>query len=101
MTSQTLGLLAALAWPLVMFIGLFLAIRTPGLKYRIVWAVACFVGIGAFWMRASDGVWGFVPAAVSLLGPGRTVGYYKATIPAGALASIVVCLMVRRARAGS
>jgi hypothetical protein len=96
---QFLGLLAALTCPLVMFIALFLVLRTQGLKYRILWAALCFVGIGAFWMRTSDGLWGFVPAAINLLGPGQQPGYYKATLPLGALAAIVVCIGVRRARA--
>jgi len=98
---QILGLLAALTWPLVMIAGLFLVIRTPGLKYRVLWAVLCFVGVGAFWMRRSDGLWGFVPAAINLLGPGSAAGFYKATVPVGALVAIGVALLVRRARAGS
>ncbi|MBC7670686.1 MAG: hypothetical protein H7236_19985, partial [Gemmatimonadaceae bacterium] len=52
-------------------------------------------------MRASDGVWGFVPAAINILGPGQQAGYYKATVPLGALASMFVCLGVRRARANA
>jgi hypothetical protein len=99
-----LGLIAALTCPLVMFVGLFLVIRTPGLKWRIAWAVLCFVGVGAFWMRKSDGLWGFVPAAINVLGPGSAAGFYKATVPVGALIAIGVCLAVRRvrtARAGS
>jgi hypothetical protein len=92
------GLIAALTCPLVMFVGLFLVIRTPGLKWRIAWAVLCFIGVGAFWMRASTGEWGFMPAAINLLGPGQQPGFYKATIPVGALASIFVCISVRRAR---
>jgi hypothetical protein len=95
---QTLGLLAALTSPLVMFVGLFLVLRTPGLKWRIAWAVLCFVGIGAFWMRASDGAWGFVPAAINILGTGQQAGFYKASMPLGALASMFVCVSVRRAR---
>lgn len=95
---QTLGLLAALISPLVMFVGLFLVLRTPGLKWRIAWAVLCFIGIGAFWMRASDGMWSFVPAAINILGVGQQAGYYKASIPLGALASIFICVSVRRAR---
>jgi hypothetical protein len=95
---QLLGLLAALTCPLVMFIGLFLVIRTPGLKWRIAWAVLCFVGVGAFWMQASTGEWGFLPAAINLLGPGQQPGFYKATVPVGALVSIFVCISVRRAR---
>ena len=98
---QILGLLAALTCPLVMFVALFLVIRTPGLKWRIAWAVLCFVGVGAFWMRAADGAWGFVPAAINLLGPGQQAGFYKATIPVGALASMFVCLGVRRAQAAA
>ena len=96
---QFLGLTAALLCPLVMFVGLFLVLRTPGLKWRILWAVLCFLGVGAFWMRASTGEWGFVPAAINLLGPGQQPGFYKATLPLGALAAIVVCIGVRRARA--
>ena len=101
---QTLGLLAALAWPLVMIIGLFLVIRTPGLMYRVLWAVLCFVGAGAFWMQKDSGQWGFLPATINVLGPGSAAGFYKATVPVGALIAIGVCLAVRRvrtARAGS
>jgi hypothetical protein len=98
---QLLGLLAALICPLVMFVALFLVIRTPNLKWRIAWAVLCFVGVGAFWMRASDGMWGFVPAAINLLGPGQQTGYFKATMPVGALVSMFVCLSVRRAQAAA
>ena len=96
---QLLGVLVALLCPLVMFVALFLVIRTPGLKWRIAWAVLCFVGVGAFWMRAADGAWGFMPAAINLLGPGQQAGYFKATIPIGALASVFVCLSVRKAQA--
>lgn len=101
---QALGLLAALTWPLVMIIGLFLVIRTPGLKYRVLWAVLCFVGAGAFWMHQDSGQWGFLPATINVLGPGSAAGFYKATVPVGALIAIGVCLAVRRvrtARAGS
>ena len=95
---QLLGLTAALLCPLVMFVGLFVVLRTPALKWRIAWAVLCFVGIGAFWMRASDGAWGFVPAAINILGPGQQVGYFKATAPLGAIAAMFVCVSVRRAQ---
>jgi hypothetical protein len=98
MSPQTLGLLAALTSPLVMFVGLFLVLRTPGLKWRIAWAVLCFVGIGVFWMRASDGQWGFLPTAINILGTGQQAGYYKASPPLGALVSIFICVSVRRAR---
>jgi hypothetical protein len=95
---QLLGVLVALLCPLVMFVALFLVIRTPNLKWRIAWAVLCFVGIGAFWMRAADGAWGFVPAAINVLGPGQQPGYFKATVPVGALVSMFICISVRRAR---
>ncbi len=95
---QTLGLLATLTSPLVMFVGLFLVLRTEGLKWRIAWAVLCFVGVGAFWMRAADGHWGFVPAAINILGTGQQAGFYKASIPLGALVSMFICVSVRRAR---
>lgn len=95
---QFLGLLAALLSPLVMFVALFLVLRTEGLKWRIAWAVLCFIGVGAFWMRASDGMWGFVPNAINILGTGQQVGFYKASIPLGALASMFICISVRRAR---
>jgi hypothetical protein len=98
MSPQTLGLLAALTSPLVMFVGLFLVLRTPGLKWRIAWAVLCFVGVGAFSMRASDGLWNFAPTAINILGTGQQAGFYKASIPLGALASIFICVSVRRAR---
>ena len=95
---QFLGLIAALTCPLVMFVALFLVIRTPGLKWRIAWAVLCFVGVGAFWMRASTGEWGFVPAAINILGTGQQAGFYKASFPLGALVSMFICVSVRRAR---
>ncbi len=93
-----LGLLAALVSPLVMCVALFLVIRTPGLKWRIAWAVLCFVGVGAFWLRASDGAWGFVPAAINILGTGQQAGFFKTSIPLGALVSMFICVSVRRAR---
>ena len=95
---QLLGLIAALLCPLVMFVALFIVIRTPGLKWRIAWAVLCFVGIGAFSMRSADGAWSFVPAAINILGPGQQAGYFKATIPLGAIAALFVCVSVRRAQ---
>ncbi len=98
MSPQTLGLLAALISPLVMFVGLFLVLRTPGLKWRIAWAVLCFVGVGAFWMRASDGAWSFVPAAINILGTGQRAGFYQASFPVGALVSMFICVSVRRAQ---
>lgn len=98
MSPQLLGLTAALLCPLVMFVGLFVVLRTPGLKWRIAWAVLCFVGVGAFWMRVSDGAWGFVPAALNILGPGQQPGYFKATAPLGAIAAMFICATVRRAQ---
>jgi hypothetical protein len=95
---QLLGLLAALTSPLVMFVGLFLVLRTPNLKWRIAWAVLCFIGVGTFWVQASDGAWGFVPAAINILGTGQQAGFYKASIPLGALVSMFICVSVRRAR---
>ena len=101
--SNTLGLVAALAWPLPMIAALFLVLRDRTLRFRIVWAVICFVGIGAFWMEQTTGKWGFVPMAINLLGPGTQAGFYKATFPAGAVAVLVLLWLrtVRRARAGS
>jgi hypothetical protein len=95
---QILGLLAALTSPLVMFVGLFLVLRTPNLKWRVAWAVLCFIGIGTFWMQASTGAWGFVPASINILGTGQQAGFYKASIPMGALVSMFICVSVRRAR---
>ena len=95
---QILGLLAALLSPLMMFVGLFLVLRTEGLKWRIAWAVLCFVGIGAFSMRSADGAWSFVPAAINILGPGQQAGLFKATVPLGAIAAMFVCVSVRRAQ---
>jgi len=101
--SNTLGLVAALAWPLPMIAALFLVLRDRTLRFRIVWAVICFVGIGAFWMEQATGKWGFVPMAINLLGPGTQAGFYKATFPAGAVAVLVLLWLraVRKARAGS
>lgn len=94
--TQTLGLIAALAWPLPMIVALFLVARDRTLKFRIVWALMCFVGIGAFWMERSTGAWGFIPLAINVLGPNSQPGFYKAVIPAGAIG--VLTLQVLRAR---
>jgi hypothetical protein len=101
MTPQTLGLLAALAWPIPMIAALFLVVRTKSLKFRPVWAVISFVGVGAFWMERSSGRWDFIPLAVNLLGPGSQPGFYKACVPIGALLVIALVLKIRTARAGS
>jgi len=94
--SNTLGLAAALAWPIPMIAALFLVARDRTLKFRVVWAVVCFVGIGAFWMQRGTGQWGFIPLAFNLLGPGSQPGFYKATIPVGAI--VVLTLLWLRAR---
>jgi hypothetical protein len=94
--TQTLGLIAALAWPLPMIVALFLVARDRTLKFRILWALMCFVGVGAFWMQQGTGRWGFIPAAINVLGPGSQPGFYKATIPMGALAVLFVLLLKAR-----
>jgi hypothetical protein len=88
--THTLGLVAALAWPIPMIVALFLVARDRTLKFRVLWAVLCFVGVGAFWMHVSTGRWGFIPLAINLLGPGSQAGLYKATVPAGSLAVLVM-----------
>lgn len=98
--SNTLGLLAALLWPLPMITALFFVLRDRTLKYRIVFAVMCFVGVGAFWMEASTGKWGFVPMAINLM-PGTQAGFYKATIPAGAFAVLTVLYLRARKRSAA
>ena len=45
---NTLGLAAALAWPIPMFAALFFVLGDRTLKFRPLWAVACFIGVGAF-----------------------------------------------------
>lgn len=98
--TQTLGLVAALAWPLPMVVAAFLVARDRTLKFRIVWALMCFVGVGAFWMQQGTGHWGFIPLAINVLGPGSQAGFYKATIPAGAIGVLVLqALRVRKRRA--
>jgi hypothetical protein len=98
MTPQTLGLLAALAWPIPMIAALFLVVRTKALKFRPVWAVISFVGVSAFWMERSTGKWDFIPVAINLLGPGSAPGFYKACVPVGALLVIALVLKVRSVR---
>ncbi len=98
--NQTLGLLAALAWPIPMFAAVFFVLRDGGLKYRIGWAIMCFVGVGAFWMEQSTGKWGFIPMAINLL-PSMQPGFYRATIPAGAFAVLGVLFLRARKRAAA
>jgi len=96
--TQTLGLIAALAWPLPMIVALFLVARDRTLRFRIVWALLCFVGVGAFWMEQSTGHWGFIPLAINVLGPNSQPGFYKAVIPAGAVAVLVLQTLRARKR---
>jgi len=96
--TQTLGLIAALAWPLPMIVALFLVARDRTLRFRIVWALMCFVGVGAFWMQQSTGQWGFIPLAVNVLGPSSQPGFYKAVIPAGAIGVLVLQALRARKR---
>jgi len=96
--TQTFGLVAALAWPLPMVVAAFLVARDRTLKFRIVWALLCFVGVGAFWMKQGTGEWGFIPLAINVLGPGSQAGFYKATIPLGAISVLVLQALRARAR---
>lgn len=97
--NQTLGLVAALTWPLPMVVAAFLVARDRTLKFRIVWALMCFVGVGAFWMQQGTDRWGFIPLAINVLGPGSQAGFYKATIPLGAIGVLVMqALRARRRR---
>lgn len=96
--TNALGLAAALAWPIPMIAALFLVVRDRTLRFRVLWAVISFVGVGAFWMQRSTGRWGFIPFAVNLLGPGSQAGFYKATIPAGAFLVLVLLWLRVRAR---
>lgn len=95
--NQTLGLLAALAWPLPMFAAVFFVLRDGTLKHRVVFAVMSFVGVGAFWMEKATGKWGFIPMAINLL-PSMQPGFYRATIPAGAFAVLAVLYLRARKR---
>lgn len=99
--NQTLALVAALAWPLPMLAALYFVARTKALKLRVIWAVLCFVGVGAFWMQPSTGHWGFAPFAVNILGPGAANGFLKATFPAGAVLSLIAVYFARRKAAAT
>lgn len=79
-----------------MILALLLLVRERGLRFRVMWALMCFVGVGAFWMEGSTGKWGFIPLAINILGPGFQAGFYKATIPGGAF--VVMFLLWLRAR---
>jgi hypothetical protein len=96
---QFLGLTAALLCPLTMFVGLFVVLRTPALKWRIAWAVLCFIGVGAFWMRASDGPVGLRAGGVQHpWAQASRRATSKATAPLGAIAAMFVCVSVQRAQ---
>ena len=101
MTVQTLGHLAALAWPIPMIVALILVAATRALRFRVLWCVISLVGIGAFWMEIDSGRWGFIPLAINLLGPGHAPGFHKAVIPLGAVVAILAVLRARTARADS
>jgi hypothetical protein len=94
--NQMLALVLALAWPLPMIVALYFVARTKALRLRLIWAVLCFVGVGAFWMQPSTGQWGFVPFAVNILGPGQAGGFLKSTFPAGAVLSLIAVYFARR-----
>lgn len=93
---ELLALVAALAWPLPMIVALYFVAHTRALKLRVLWAVLCFVGVGAFWMHTGTGRWGFEPVAINILGPGQQQGVLKSTLPAGAALSLIAVYFARR-----
>lgn len=95
---NTLGLAAALAWPIPMFVALALVLRDRTLKLRPLWAVACFIGVGAFWMEQASGRWGFIPLAINLI-PGTQPGFHRSTLPGGALLVMIALWLRARKRA--
>jgi len=101
MSDRTLALLAQFPWLPAMIVVAAVVASTRALPYRLAWAAACFVGVGAFWMDLESGRWGFVPIAVNLLGPGHAPGLLKATIPIGVIVALAMALRARTRRAGS
>ena len=101
MSDQTLALLAQFPWLPAMTLAAVVVVSTRALPYRLAWAAACFVGVGAFWMQLETRRWGFIPIAINLLGPGHAPGLLKATIPIGAIIALTLVWRARTKRAGS
>jgi len=101
MSDRTLALLAQFPWLPAMILAAAVVASTRTLRYRLAWAAACFVGVGAFWMQLETRRCGFIPIAVNLLGPGHAPGLLKATIPIGAIVALTLAWRSRTAPGGS
>lgn len=101
MNSPIFNVFAQFPWTLAMLLAAAVVASSRALPYRLAWAAACFVGVGAFWMDLGSGRWGFVPMAVNLLGPGHTAGLLKATIPIGAIVALTLAWRSRTKPGGS
>jgi hypothetical protein len=94
--GQWLFLGLAAATPVFMLWTVLSVFRAPALGGRLFWALACLVGMGAFWMDWTSGITGFLPSSLRLMGFGLEKGpsplspwMVSLTLPVGALAASV------------
>jgi hypothetical protein len=69
---QLLGLLLAVASPLLMIAALIKVVRTKGLRRKWLWGILAFVGAMSFQMNWTTGQVNFNPLTVQLIGFGVT-----------------------------
>jgi hypothetical protein len=102
---QLLFLAYAAVAPLLMLAALVGVMRTPGLRWKLAWAIAAFAGVGQLAMNWTTGVLALNPLSLQLLGAGviragdtRFVPWtVLATVPVGAVV-VLVALGLRRRR---
>jgi hypothetical protein len=99
-------LAAAVLSPLVMVGMAGLALATPGLRLKPLWAALCFVGVGVAWINWASGEGGFELARLALVnaGAGRATDIspwiLRFSAPVGALV-VLAKLLLHRPKAGA
>ncbi|MET0274310.1 MAG: hypothetical protein ABW360_15085 [Phenylobacterium sp.] len=101
-TPRQYGFLAtAVISPLVMIGVALMALFTPGLRFRAVWALLALVGVGAATLNWTTGVGAFDPAQVSFINVGFTRAsdispwILRFSPPVGAIIVLVRLMFVR------
>ena len=96
-----LALIAFVASPALMLTAIWMALRTPGLKFRWIWCIAGLIAVSQWGFNTATGVSKFVALHGALVGAVITPhsaqhdGWtFKSAIPLGAL--VVIALLWRR-----
>ena len=98
---SVLALLAFVASPALMLAAIVMAIRTPSLKFRWLWCLACLIAVSQWGFTFATGTSKFVAMHGALIGSLATyhdappAGWtLKSAIPLGAV--VVIALLWRR-----